>query len=963
MTKPALTSRETRERLMIFSRRISTLRLSNILIAIGLLIAIASALSIIFFISSLKKTEISSITNRLEVPAQAMANVAAQLANAIDLALQDISAETVRSVNVAKSTSAMHKLLGDRTRGRRALARIDIYGPGGKLILSSDPYRTSDISVAEASFFKRQKANHADELIVSERLVDPSDRKETIILSRPILDNKGGFHGVAAAFLNLNTLQSIFDSVQMPPGATIALFSRTGRMLVRTPRITLADQESQVDFTGRPAYESFRSNTRGAKFERFTVFTGVDRFIAGVGFEGSPFIVTAGWDAAPALAHWHTETRTIVGASISAAMIMVGLFIRLISQARRTERLLREVSQSEKRLRDVLGGLPDAVLIYDAFATIEFANPAAEELAGFGPGEMAGIGVSEIMSPSEREADCRAIATRFEAEMTTLSLRRTMRRKDGSEVVVDINARPYESAGGRKLISVLRDVSERQRYETMLRLSREDLARAQAIASVGSFSSDLATGKIEWSEEFVNIWGLQDAKTITGKDLEKFVHPEDREAFTQGRIAALKSYAQMPLDFRITRPDGQERILHREYGSICDESGAAIRLFGTVQDITERKRIEVELFRSRENMAQAQRIAALGSFERDARTGASIWSDELYRIFGLEKGSISPGWSVIEGLIHPDDRDKISITTPTASGVQNAGPVEFRIIRPDGVERVLRRESGVVRDKDGRPTHFYGTYQDITELRETQARERALERQLLHSQKLEALGTLAGGIAHDLNNTLVPIMALSKLAARETAPDSTLRGYMLTIYEASEHARDLVKRVLAFSRRDEPEKKDVDLAETIGDVLKLLRPTLPSSIELRTQIANVPLLRADASQIHQVATNLVTNAVHAIGGAVGKITVRLYRTKQDKEEAVCLSVLDTGCGMSEATQQRIFEPFFTTKSVGSGTGLGLSIVHGIILRHGGTIEVKSSIGAGTEFLIYLPLDRVAKLVA
>jgi two-component system cell cycle sensor histidine kinase/response regulator CckA len=208
-------------------------------------------------------------------------------------------------------------------------------------------------------------------------------------------------------------------------------------------------------------------------------------------------------------------------------------------------------------------------------------------------------------------------------------------------------------------------------------------------------------------------------------------------------------------------------------------------------------------------------------------------------------------------------------------------------------------------------------------------------------------------------------MALSKLAARDAAPDSTIRGHLQTIYEASEHARDLVKRILAFSRRDEPEKKDVNLAETINDVLKLLRPTLPSSIELGTQISKVPLVRADASQIHQVATNLVTNAVHAIGGAVGKITVRLYTTPKDKdkEEAVCLSVLDTGCGMSEVTQQRIFEPFFTTKSVGSGTGLGLSIVHGIILRHGGRVEVKSSIGKGTEFQIYLPTDKVAKLVA
>ena len=262
----------------------------------------------------------------------------------------------------------------------------------------------------------------------------------------------------------------------------------------------------------------------------------------------------------------------------------------------------------------------------------------------------------------------------------------------------------------------------------------------------------------------------------------------------------------------------------------------------------------------------------------------------------------------------------------------------------------------MVFDDEKRPVRLYGTVQDITERRLAEQRERDLERQLLHSQKLEALGTLAGGIAHDLNNTLVPIMALSKLTARRFEAGSLVRANLDTIYEASERARDLVKRVVAFSRKDESEKCETNIAEVVDEALKLLRATIPSSIALETRIEKVPAIPADGSQIHQIVTNVVSNASQAIGGEIGTITVTLDRVPGPSgESAICLSVKDTGMGMDEATQQRIFEPFFTTKPVGQGTGLGLSIVHGIVASHGGHIEVTSAPGKGTKLDLYFPV--------
>jgi PAS domain S-box-containing protein len=373
--------------------------------------------------------------------------------------------------------------------------------------------------------------------------------------------------------------------------------------------------------------------------------------------------------------------------------------------------------------------------------------------------------------------------------------------------------------------------------------------------------------------------------------------------------------------------------------------------------IVQTRRYQIALNRSNEKLGRAQRLAEIGSFEHDASTGKAEWSEEMFRILGIEKTDALPGPETLIALIHPEDRDMFRQHRARELAGQSVATFEYRIIRPDdGAERIVRRESAVVFDNDTHAIRRFGTLQDITELRVAERRERELERQLLHSQKLEALGTLAGGIAHDLNNTLTPIMALSKLTARRLPQGDAVRSTLETIFAASEQARDLVQRVLAFSRRDKIEKVLTSPSKLVGDALVLLRATLPSSIQLRTAIAEVPLIFADSSQIHQVVTNLVANAAQAIGEKQGTITVTLERAGgASGRETVRLAVGDTGKGMDEATQRRIFEPFFTTKEVGQGTGLGLAIIEGIVNDHGGRIEVHSELGKGSRFDIFFPL--------
>jgi PAS domain S-box-containing protein len=508
-----------------------------------------------------------------------------------------------------------------------------------------------------------------------------------------------------------------------------------------------------------------------------------------------------------------------------------------------------------------------------------------------------------------------------------------------------------------RLIGTLQDITERKAAEIEIAKSRASLANAQRIAAIGSFDHNLVTNEATWSDELYRLYGVSpDAGPGSRKLAFSMIHPEDREK-ALGILDQVNASgpSRRSVHFRIVRRDGEERMFHRRV-DVTFEDGKAVRIFGTVQDVTERHNAEHELQRGRENLARAQRMAMIGSFEHDIRTNRAEWSDEMFRILGIENTDAVPGLETLIALTHPDDRQRFLENRAKEIAGETTPALEYRIVCPDGTEKIVRRENSVICDEHGKPVRRYGTTQDVTTLRSAERRERELERKLLQSQKLEALGTLAGGIAHDLNNNLVPVMALSKLAARKLDPADPIRENMETIYDASVRARDLVTRVLAFSRNEGSSKKGaVDLADAAREAIKFLDTIVPSTIRIETDIQPVPPIFADPTQIHQVVTNLLANAVQAIGNVIGMITVtvRAIAATSNPPE-ICLSVKDTGTGIDQATRQRIFEPFFTTKPVGVGSGLGLSIVHGIVTSHGGRIDVTSQPGKGTQFDIFFP---------
>jgi PAS domain S-box-containing protein len=309
----------------------------------------------------------------------------------------------------------------------------------------------------------------------------------------------------------------------------------------------------------------------------------------------------------------------------------------------------------------------------------------------------------------------------------------------------------------------------------------------------------------------------------------------------------------------------------------------------------------------------------------------------------------------------PQEREKLTAAITEHGKVENL-EAQFRLKDGRLITALISAILIILRNKP----HILTITRDISELKAAQQEREQLKTRLIQAQKMEAIGTLAGGIAHDFNNILGAIIGYAEMALYDTQKGSMEHYNIEQVLKAGHRAKDLVKQILAFSRKSEQDKKIIFLTPIIKEVLKLLRASLPTTIEIKLNIEpNLDAIFADPTQIHQVMMNLCTNSAHAMGDKGGILAVNLHNVNLNIEAAaqypglnpglyVKLSISDTGCGMNAATMQRIFDPYFTTKELDKGTGMGLAVVHGIVKGHGGGIHVESAAGKGTRFDILFP---------
>ncbi|WP_332742088.1 hybrid sensor histidine kinase/response regulator [Hydrogenophaga sp.] len=553
------------------------------------------------------------------------------------------------------------------------------------------------------------------------------------------------------------------------------------------------------------------------------------------------------------------------------------------------------------------------------------------------------------------------------------------RHKTRERVWISENAHGVRDASGVLLYyeGTVEDITDRMRDQKALRDSEEQL-RLITAQMPGAVFSVFVRHDGEREYRFLSA-GVRELYGFEAEDLmrdpallSRYFHPEDRVMLERDRQAIMSGVVSLDTEFRVVLPDGRIKwICNRSSAVSADEQGF-LRV-GVLFDITDRKEAEAALHASETLWKLALESAGDGVWDWNIRTGEEFFSTSIKAMFGYADDDIANLAAELDARTHPDDRAQMELDR--AAHFEGRSPMyrnEHRIRCKDGRWKwVLSRGVVIARDSNGLPLRMVGTHTDITELKEAESQQRALEAQLRESQKMEAIGTLAGGVAHDFNNLLAAILGNLVLAREDVGEDHPAQESLAEISRAAIRARQLVQQILTFSRRQTQEMQRQPLKPLVEEALGLMRSLLPAGLKLVARLPSSGLqVLADATQMQQVLMNLCTNAWQSMEGGSGDITVALREVRLDASQALqlggltpgtyaCLSVADNGTGMDIETQRRIFEPFFTTKAPGAGTGLGLAVVHGIVKAHRGAISVHSQPGEGTRFDVYLPLAAAA----
>ncbi|HMP90139.1 MAG TPA: ATP-binding protein [Kiritimatiellia bacterium] len=371
----------------------------------------------------------------------------------------------------------------------------------------------------------------------------------------------------------------------------------------------------------------------------------------------------------------------------------------------------------------------------------------------------------------------------------------------------------------------------------------------------------------------------------------------------------------------------------------------------------------------KESYRLAQKIAQIGCWDYNAKTGEYWWSEELYTMLGVPQGR-KPSRDLLLEHIAPADRDRYMRALNMAEEKSIAFHMDHQMVSDSGHLLMVRSETEISAfdPATGRPARLVCVIQDITRQRAVEEEKSQLELNLRQGQKMQALGSLASSIAHDFNNILTTIITNAELLSiSATSLGKSEQQQLDDIVDACKRATGLVAQIRTFSRQEKQNKEPTSLAELINETIRLLRNTLPANIRIQCHMEpKCPRVLANPTQLHQIIMNLLVNAFQAMQPNGGVVDIRLEsvqvaawddmaRRGLKAGSYLLLKVSDTGVGMDEFVQNRIFEPYFTTKEHHEGTGLGLSVVHGIVLEHNGQITVNSKPGEGTSFMIYLPV--------
>ncbi len=639
---------------------------------------------------------------------------------------------------------------------------------------------------------------------------------------------------------------------------------------------------------------------------------------------------------------------------------------RLVAAVRRAlqeseERALRKEAEEnlrkrEKWFRALIENASDVTAIVDLEAKFIYGSPSAERLLGYDPKSLLGQDVFPLLHPEDRPAVRESFARCVDNPGLTVFSRFRIKHQDGSWrdfETLSKNLQQDPEIGG--VVINARDVTERRAAEEALRQSEERFRQIAENVSDLIAVLDLQGRRLYNSPSYRSF--LTDWRQLEGPKSFQEIHPSDRRRFLSWLQDTVRTGFGRRAEFRLVDRAGAVHHVESQANLVHDQAGQAVNTVVVSRDITERKKAE----------DQIQEQAALLDKARDA---ICVTDMEQRIIYWNQSAENLYGWSAEEALTKNanDLLFKHDTSRQSAEALKNLirrkeWLGELRQTTKLGREVVVESRWTLVTDSQRRPKSILVINTDITE-------KRNLEKQFLRAQRLENLGMLASGIAHDLNNVLAPVlMAVSMLREQ---PSETLRLKMLdTLEKSAQRGAGLVKQILSFARGVDEEQKPLQLKHLVADLERIIRETFPKAIQFRKKVpAELWTVLANPTQIHQILLNLCVNSRDAMpdGGTLSLVLENVVLDEKTSRQHtgaksgtfVRVQVRDTGIGMPREVVAKAFDPFFTTKPAGQGTGLGLFTVLGIVKTHGGFIEMESEPGQGTLFSVYLPASMASE---
>jgi len=633
---------------------------------------------------------------------------------------------------------------------------------------------------------------------------------------------------------------------------------------------------------------------------------------------------------------------------------------RKASERNHVEEALRE---SEERYRMLVEGSFNGIFIQKG-STIIFANHRLHEMLGYDPGELIGIEHWRVYHPEYQQLTRQRAHARLRGEMVPSVYEVKLQHKDESWFYGEINAKATSVEGEPGIQVWVRNITEHKQGEEALRASEEKYRTILETIEEGYYETDIQGNFTFFNDSLCEILGYPknellgiNNRMITNEANAKSVYRTFNQVYRTGMPV-------MAFDHEIIRKDGKKRYVEISVSLKRDPKGLPIGFRGIIRDLTERKQAEKEIERRQRYLESVLHNAPDAIVALDASHRIREWNPGAEQIFGYTRGEVVG--KDLDDLIAPINvQDEArSITQKVLSG-ETVLPRETVRYRKDGTEvNVIISASPIIIDEELQG--IVAMYTGITERKRAEEERKSLEAQLQYAQRMEAIGTLAAGIAHNFNNLLMGIQGNTSLMLLKTDPDHPHYARLKSIEKAVESGSRLTSQLLGYARKGRYEVKPLNvnrLVMEISETFAIAKREIRIHRELDEELWGI---LADQGQIEQGLLNLYVNAADAMprGGDLflktEKVTHRDLMGKPyevKRGNYVLISLRDTGVGMDEKTMERIFDPFFTTKGLSRASGLGLASVYGIIKAHGGYIDVKSKKGQGTTFSIYLPASE------